>query len=391
MKSVTFPVILAGWGKPRDFPEKRVHHAADHGLNPPVSGRAVQLDGLRAIAMLAICWDHWCPVGWPRVFPFEVFLFFFLVLTGYLITGSLLRERDRGEARGGAWKTAALRNYQIRRGLRILAPYYAALALAWLVRAPDVTGAGMPWYLFHLSNIHMAFLGYWPQGTNHFWSLAIQQQFYLIWPFVIWFLPRKWLLAAILVFSALGPLSRMFHDSFVPWCAWPQVLTWAAFDYFGIGGLLALAVHRGMSLESPGLRCLSMVALAGYLAVFGAHALGWPTFGLRAFQQTLLAVALCGLIVASSVGFSGVASKLLEHPLLQRIGALSYGVYLFHNLAPLVVGKIFWFLWSAPFESGLGALLKVAVFAVVTWGLTLASWRWIEQPLQGVRAKLAPR
>jgi peptidoglycan/LPS O-acetylase OafA/YrhL len=146
-----------------------------------------------------------------------------------------------------------------------------------------------------------------------------------------------------------------------------------------------------MSLESPGLRCLSVVALAGYLAVFGAHALGWPTFGLRAFQQTLLAVALCGLIVASSVGFSGVASKLLEHPLLQRIGALSYGVYLFHNLAPLVVGKIFWFLWSGPFESGLGALLKVAVFAVVTWGLTLASWRWIEQPLQGVRAKLAPR
>jgi hypothetical protein len=64
---------------------------------------------------------------------------------------------------------------------------------------------------------------------------------------------------------------------------------------------------------------------------------------------------------------------------------------LFHNLAPLVVGKIFWFLWSGPFESGLGALLKVAVFAVVTWGLTLASWRWIEQPLQGVRAKLAPR
>jgi hypothetical protein len=71
-------------GKLRDFPEKRVHDAVDHGFTPPVKGRALQLDGLRAIAMLAICWDHWCPAGWPRVFPFEVFLFFFLVLTALL-------------------------------------------------------------------------------------------------------------------------------------------------------------------------------------------------------------------------------------------------------------------------------------------------------------------
>ncbi len=355
-----------------------------------MNGRAVQLDGLRAVAMMAICWDHWCPAGWPRVFPFEVFLFFFLVLTGYLITGSLLRERDRGEARGGAWKVPALKNYQIRRGLRILAPYYAALALAWLVWAPDIHTAAV-WYVFHLSNIHMAFLGAWPAGTNHFWSLAVQQQFYLVWPLVIWFLPRKLLVPAVLVFTAAGPLSRMFHDSFLPWCAWPQLLTWSSFDYFGIGGLFALAVHRGMSLESPGLRWLAAAAGAGYLGISGAHALGWPTHGLRAFQQTFLAIALCGCIAAASVGFAGAAGRVLEHPAIQRIGRVSYGIYLFHNLAPLVTGKICWFLWNGSFETGIGALFRIAIYAAVTWGLTLASWRWIEQPLQGVRAKLAPR
>jgi peptidoglycan/LPS O-acetylase OafA/YrhL len=196
---------------------------------------------------------------------------------------------------------------------------------------------------------------------------------------------------AVVVFSAVGPVSRMFHDSFATWCAWPQVLTWATFDYFGIGGLLALAVHRGMSLESPGLRGLAVIALGGFLGIFGAHALGWPTFGLRTIQQTLLAVALCGFIAACSVGFSGLARKSLENPLLQRIGGLSYGVYLFHNLAPLLAGKIFWFLWSGPFDSSGGELFRIAIFAAVTWGLTLASWRWIEQPLQGVRTKLAPR
>ena len=313
----------------------------------------------------------------------------FVPVPGYLITGSLLRERDRSEAHGGAWKWEALKNYQLRRGLRILAPYYAALALAWLVWAPDAHSA-LAWYVFHLSNIHMASLDYWPAGTNHFWSLAVQQQFYLIWPFVIWFLPRKWVVASILLFAALGPLARMFHDSLVPWFARPELLTWATFDYFGIGGLLAVAVHRGMSLESPGLRWLAALALAGYLGIFWSHEGGGPTFGLRAFQQSLLSLALCGLIAAGSVGFSGFMKNLLEHPLLQRVGQLSYGIYLFHNLAPLVAGKIFWFLWDGRFETGTGALLRIASYAAVTWGLTLASWRWIEVPLQGVRSKLVP-
>lgn len=338
--------------------------------------------------MLAICWDHWSPTGWPRLLPFEIFLFFFLVLTGYLITGSLLRERERHEARGGAWKAAALKNYQIRRGLRILAPYYAALALAWVLWIPDAHHA-LAWYVFHLSNIHIALVGSWPVGMNHFWSLAIQQQFYWIWPLVIWFLPRKWLLPAILGFSAIGPLTRVFHDDLLPWFAWPQMLSSATCDYFGIGALFAWAVQRGLSLESPGLRQLSRIAAFAYFGIFAAHAFNWPTYGLRPLQQTLLAIALCGVIAAGSVGFSGLTRDILQHPMIQKIGQLSYGIYLFHNLAPLVTGKICWFLWNGAFETGPAALVRISIYALVTWGLTLASWRWIEQPLQRVRGQLS--
>lgn len=351
----------------------------------------MQLDGLRAIAMVAICWDHWRLQSWIRGFPFEVFLFLFLVMTGYLITGSLLRERDRREARGGQWKLEALKSYQLRRGLRILAPYYAALALAALVGARDLHGVSALWYVFHLSNIHMAFLGYWPPGTNHFWSLATQQQFYLIWPFIIWFLPRKLLVPAFLLFAAMAPASRILHGYFLNWFAWPQMLTWSSFDYFGIGALFALAVHRGMSLESPALRGLAWLGAGGYVAIYGSHAMGWQTFGLRPFQQTLLSVGLCGLIAVASVGFRGGLGRFLEHPLLQRIGVLSYGVYLFHNIAPLLTGKLMSFLWHEPFEGDLGGFLRILVYAAVTWGLTLLSWRWIEQPLNGVRTRMAPR
>ena len=59
------------------------------------------------------------------------------------------------------------------------------------------------------------------------------------------------------------------------------------------------------------------------------------------------------------------------------------------DLAPLVAGKILWFLWDDPFKNGWGIALRMISFAAVTWGLTLASWRWIESPLQSVRARMA--
>jgi peptidoglycan/LPS O-acetylase OafA/YrhL len=352
-----------------------------------VNARAAQLDGLRAVAMLAICWDHWRPEAWARWFPYEISLFFFLVMTGYLITGSLLRERERSEAEGKPWRMRALRVYQIRRGLRILAPYYAALAIAFIVGAKDLWAAPL-WYVLHVSNLHMATLPDWPDGTNHFWSLSMQQQFYLVWPFVIWFLPKRSLVWAMLLFAAIGPATRWFHDDLARWFARPDLLTPACFDYFGIGGLLALAVHRGMSLESPGLRCLSVIAFACYLTIYGLNAAGYPTPGFRSFQQTFLAVSLCGFIAAATVGFPGLLGRVLLLPWLQRIGALSYGVYLFHNLAPLVVGKPFWFLWGPLFQGVFWDLVRMGLFGAVTWLLALASWRWIEEPLQNVRSRI---
>ncbi|MFT3992290.1 MAG: acyltransferase [Luteolibacter sp.] len=351
--------------------------------------RAVQLDGLRAISMIAICWDHWLPKGWPRLFPFEVFLFFFLVLTGYLITGGLLRERDRREEHNRPWRKQALKNFHLRRGMRILAPYYVAFAFALLVQAPDAWHAPF-WYLFHLSNIHMATLADWPGGTSHFWSLAMQQQFYLFWPFVIWFLPRKWLAPTILLVATIAPVMRFLHPQIAHFFTRPEILTWASLDYFALGSLFALSVHRGMSLESPGLRLISWLGFTIYLIIFTASALHLPTFGLRPLQQTALSIALCGFIAAAIVGFTGPAKRLLESAPLQKIGQLSYGVYLYHNLAPLASGKILpWIFWNPWFETAPGFFVRLAVFAGITWLLTLASWRWIEKPLQEVRGKLA--
>lgn len=348
--------------------------------------RAKHLDGLRAVAMLAICWDHWRPEGWPRVFPFEIFLFFFLVMTGFFVTSSLLRERDAGEVAGEPWKWRAMKIYQVRRGLRILAPYYAALLVAAAVVAPDVWRAPLA-YVLHVSNIHIAWLGAWPHGTNHFWSLAMQQQFYLIWPFVIWWTPRRALPWVILLIAAIGPAARYLHDDIALWlgCPWPQTLTWASLDYFGLGAFFAWSKWRGLSLDSALLKVLPLAGLAGYLFVFATHSIGRDTYGLRCLQQTFLSIALCGLIAWALRGFPGWIGRILENRWLQAVGEKSYGVYLYHNFAPLIAGKVFFFLWFPPFSGTPAFCLRLVSYAFLTWLFTRLSWQWIEGPLQKVR------
>jgi peptidoglycan/LPS O-acetylase OafA/YrhL len=358
-------------------------------MTAPATNRAIQLDGLRALAMLGICWDHWVPEAWSLGLPYEVGLYFFLVLTGYFITGSLLRIRDKQEALGGGWRWRAWKEFQWRRGLRIMAPYYAALALAFVFLAPTLWH-NLHWYALYLTNFHIALLGEWPDGTSHFWSIAIQQQFYLFWPAVVWLAPRRFLALAMILFVAIAPLSRYYEHLFMPPFIWPHKLSWGWFDLFGIGGLMALAVHRGIPI-SAGLWKILMVAGCGAFAVLKYGPLyGLPPNRFGPFFITIVSLGLCGVIATASVGWNNLAGRFLETRFLQKVGLLSYGIYLYHNLAPIVLGKILPFLWWGPYAESVPQIsVRIALTAALTWGMTLASWKYIETPLNGMRANKA--
>ena len=109
-------------------------------------------------------WLHWVPAAWRGHFPFEIGLFFFLTLTGFLITRILLRERTACEERGGKWHFKAYVHFQKRRMMRILVPCYAAMLFAIIVGAPDIRQHWLA-YFGHWSNFHMAFMAGWPSGT----------------------------------------------------------------------------------------------------------------------------------------------------------------------------------------------------------------------------------
>ena len=223
----------------------------------------------------------------------------------------------------------------------------------------------------------MAYLEGWPSGTAHYWTLALQVQFYLFWPLVVFLCPRKLLGPVFLAFVALAPLCRMFLAQRFPEIHHSQAITATAMDYFGVGALLALALERGMQAGDKRLTRAAWLAFAGYAVIYSFNVMARPLAGFCYLQQTLVSVAFAGLISATLAGFSGVREKILDHPAVQHVGRLSFGLYLFHTPVPLFLGYILPWLWH-PFFSGPWLLLRLAVFTLTSWGLAHLCWRYLE-------------
>jgi len=323
-------------------------------------------------------WLHWTPESWRGPFPFEIGLFYFLTLTGFLITRTLLREREAGEHTGHPWRWRAYHGFQKRRLLRILAPCYAAMLLAVLVGAPDICSHPIA-YFGHYSNFHIAMLHGWPSGTAHYWTLAIQMQFYLIWPLVVFLIPRRAMAVAFTICAALGPVSRYVVSHWFPEVIHTSMISTSALDYFGIGALLAYALWCGMPAGDKRLATVAWLALAGYVVLYVCNIRGLSTGCVGYIQQTLLTVSLAGLISWALAGHRGVVGRVLNHPAVQHVGRVSYGLYLFHTPVPLLLGIVLPWLWLPVFDGPL-VVVRLVVFILVSWGAAWLCWRWLEGP-----------
>ncbi len=329
-------------------------------------------------------WLHWAIPKWRGPIPFEIGLYFFLTLTGFLITRILLRERDRGEASGKPWRLGSLQRFQWRRALRILVPCWAAMLFGLAVGAEDLRGHPLV-YFAQLSNFHLATLPDWPSGTAHYWTLAIQQQFYLVWPLLVFLVPRRALAPTFLTAVALAPLSRWIIHHHFPGVQQPGAITTCALDYLGGGSLLALALHRGLDPGDRRLRLPVWLAFALYLVLYTFDIQGRPLPGLRHFQQTFLTVAMVGLIAASLAGLPRPLARFLDLRPIQHLATISYSLYLLHNLVPLALGWVLPALWQI--DGSPGTATRLAAFALGSWGLAWLSWRWIEQPTNHLRSR----
>ncbi len=319
----------------------------------PRLGYVPALDGLRGIAVLAVMLYHlYLPL--PQGGYLGVDIFF--VISGFLITGLLLEE----------WRASGrldLPRFIARRALRLL----PALAALLVVAAPFVAWPYVAGALLYATN-YLAALGrlsYMGSPLAHLWSLAIEEQFYLLWPAVLGLLLRRLRPRALPVAIAIAIAAiAAWRAHLAGFASWERLhlATDTRADALLVGCLAAaLAPHLAPLARRPAAR-----ALAGLSATaLGLALLLVPRQWHPLDEWGLLALALASAVVVLWVARPGAGGPLRWRPLVAT-GRISYGLYLWH-----------WPVYLALDACGLGhPLCKLGLAALVA----VASYRYLEAP-----------
>jgi peptidoglycan/LPS O-acetylase OafA/YrhL len=327
------------------------------------------IEGLRAVAVLLVFLDHL--VGAPRGGFIGVDVFF--VLSGFLITGLLVRE---AEARG----RVSIEGFYVRRARRILPIALLTLLLTNVVAHAVFVGVRLRdtltdtwWSLGFLANKHFADLGtdYFSNGRpssplQHFWSLAVEEQFYLVWPLAVLLLATlvrrhphrlRWLLLTALAPAAVASFAWNLHLTATEPTAAYFSTPGRAWE-LALGGLVALLGRELAGLPVGLRRALSWTGLAGIAASAFVINGSQPFPGTAALAPV---VATAALVAAGDVR-GGVGSTLaLGHPVARYVGRISYSLYLWHLPAIVLAGAYFGDGSARFYLVGAGAPLVLAV------------------------------
>ena len=188
----------------------------------PTVQHMAQLDTLRAFAVIGVLATHYMPTSRFAGYYAMGGVRLFFVLSGFLITSILLKSRSIMES-GKQLPRFTLFRFYVRRFLRIFPLYYFVLAVAAIADVTNVRET-LLWNVTYLSNVYFFTRGHWAGPVSHFWSLAVEELFYLVWPWLILFTPRRFLMRLIICLIIIGPLFRIWlsfngHDEF--YCVLP--------------------------------------------------------------------------------------------------------------------------------------------------------------------------
>jgi peptidoglycan/LPS O-acetylase OafA/YrhL len=276
-----------------------------------------------------------------------------------------------------------IRRFYARRALRIFPAFYAVVALTYLAGVPEVR-TSIGWHVSYLSNFYFFLRGSWQGPVSHFWSLAVEEQFYLVWPCLMLFLPRTALFPALLLAILTAPLVRagiLFSPAQVSY----EMLPVASLDTLGIGALVALLSRDLGRAPIPVERAASvflLVGLPGYVLLRALHSTGIFPEAI-VLEQTFLAMCYAWVVLGASKGFAGPAGKALELTGLRALGRISYGLYLWHNFVPLAfTGLVRSFGLGPEITRGLP---RVGLLFMMTVCVSSLSWFVVERPLNRLK------
>jgi peptidoglycan/LPS O-acetylase OafA/YrhL len=349
---------------------------------------------------------HWLSFGWVGV---DIFF----VLSGFLITGTL--EDTLG-------KSGALKIFYIKRTLRIFPLYFGfwfvVLLCFWPLHALSFQPGLWRWLLYignlvrpsHLAEIwsiaRLFFVHHgkvWPVDINHFWSLCVEEQFYMVWPFLLLLLRNRRLrMAACLLGVSASLAARVYLWNYGPKALshseWAYHQTYLRVDGLLLGAFVALLI-RGEGLTPANFVRLRSVLLFVPALIVVAYALiayrhthryGLPfTADLTSHWTVTLGMTVIPILATGTLLFCLTDNNPISHALcfrpLQALGGISYGFYVVHGLPQAI------FIRSYPaLHTHHLAILAVLAWFGVSCGIASLSFRYFEMPFLRLKDRLAP-
>ena len=327
--------------------------------NEPVSDRRIpSLDGLRAISITLVILSHlvqWRHLSMRVIGSYgSLGVFIFFVLSGYLITNLLLREQERTSS-------ISLRTFYIRRAFRIFPAAFVFLAVVVILYWRQ-----MRWYHIAAAFFYVANMDRWrPWVFGHLWSLSIEEQFYLLWPFAI----KRWFRHKAAILLCVFWVSPIF-----------QAAMYAFKVHNGLAGSLPvyasqLAIGCLLAIFAPTLPRISGRAALGMTAILILS----PFFAANTPSRTLFLLFVLNPLLHLSI--AGLVLHVIQVP------------YRFLNWSPVTwLGKISYslYLWQELFCSN-AALHRGSVLVLPALACAALSYYLVEQPMLRLRDRMAQR
>lgn len=335
-----------------------------------------QIDALRLMAVVMVIISHWIPdhpINHFQIGRLGVDLFF--VISGFLITRVLFQMKGNNQG-----LTRNLKTFFIRRVLRIFPIYYFVVIITTIFNEGVMRDAFL-WNMCYASNFYILGMDHWPGIMSHFWSLSVEEHFYLLWPLLM-LLPKGKRIFGVMVgvvFSALL-MRTYFHFSGYDY-TYSYIFTISCFDALALGGLLAYIYHHpNKELFHKIINNKILITLAVSFFSYCLYSLNYHGFYDTVFNAIFFRFS--GAIVFFFIIGNAIESKIkiLNNKKIVFLGQLSYSMYLFHNFVP-------GFLLGMTYPENI--YIRIPIYFVVLLLVSYGSWKLIEMPFNKLKHRFS--
>ncbi|UGX92003.1 acyltransferase [Bradyrhizobium barranii subsp. barranii] len=349
-------------------------------VNTEKSGSILGFNGLRGLSVVLVYLNHKCGL---QFYSGSVGVWIFFILSGFLIIGEL--NRQRGKVGTAASRPAAeIVTFWVKRATRIFPAYYALLAILFLTRSyfqhagPDL---GFRYHVVYLSNYWIgSVIGGTAGPFGVLWTLSVEQQFYVIAPFLFILLPLERHFAICMSVVVLGVISHfLMYSSGFNHTAIHTLSPWN-FSLIAFGGALTILHLQRREWAPNGNGTFVCLLIVGVMLCSNGVIYDAPSYLSPAID---IAIGLClvALIWWVRANQDSIFVQALEWKPLEHLGKISYGFYLVHNFIPNPLGKALTLYGGMSVPDSVKITAGAAIGFVISYGVAHVSWKYFESPI----------